>query len=70
METVKFYIPAINCGHCIHTIESEIGEMDGINRVQANLASKTVEIDFAPPATREAIIAALNELNYPPESGA
>ena len=69
MKSIKFSIPAISCGHCIHTIESEIGEMKGISHVHANLDSKTVEIDFEPPATREVIVTALQELNYPLESG-
>ena len=69
MTTVKFQVPAINCGHCIHTIESEMSDMEGIKRVHADLASKTVEFDFESPTTKEAIITALRELNYPPADG-
>jgi copper chaperone len=69
MKTVKYSIPSIHCGHCVMTIEMEIGEIKGVSRVKADLVSKTVEMDFDSPATEEIIITALKELNYPPENG-
>jgi copper chaperone len=69
MKTVKYSIPSIHCGHCVMTIEMEIGEINGVSRVKADLVSKTVEVDFDIPASEEIILAALKELNYPPEIG-
>jgi copper chaperone len=69
MKTVKYSIPSIHCGHCVMTIEMEIGEIKGVSRVKADLVSKTVEVDFDNPASEEIIIATLKELNYPPEIG-
>ena len=67
METVKYSIPSIHCGHCVKTIEMELGEIKGVNRVAADLESKTVEVDFSDPASEEIIMATLRDLNYPPE---
>ena len=69
METVKYSVPSIHCGHCVKTIEMELGEVKGVSRVKADLETKTVEVDFSAPASEEMIVATLKELNYPPESG-
>ena len=69
MKTVKYSIPSIHCGHCVRTIEIEIGEIKGVSRVKADLVSKEVEIDFDTPASEETIIEKLKDLNYPPEPG-
>ena len=29
MTTVTYTVPAISCGHCTHTIETEEGELQG-----------------------------------------
>lgn len=69
METVKYSVPSIHCGHCVKTIEMELSDVKGINRVKADLDSKTVEVDYSAPANEEMIVATLNDLNYPPETG-
>ncbi len=65
MATVTFSIPAIHCGHCTHTIETEVGEMEGVKTVKANIDTKRVEISFDPPADEEKIKELLAGINYP-----
>ena len=67
MTTVTYSIPAIHCGHCTHTIEMEVGELQGVQSVKADEASKKVEITFDAPATEDSIKALLAEINYPAE---
>jgi len=67
MTKVTYSVPAIHCGHCVHTINMEISELEGVSGVKADLDSKTVEIDFNPPASEELLIGTLKEINYPPE---
>jgi copper chaperone CopZ len=64
MTIVKYNIPSISCGHCVHTIETELSDLAGVKSVKADLG-KTVEIVFEPPATEEQIKALLAEINYP-----
>lgn len=64
MTTVKYNIPNISCGHCVHTIETELADLAGVKSVKADVG-KTVEIVFEPPATEEKIKALLAEINYP-----
>lgn len=65
MTTVKYTVPSVHCGHCVHTIQSEVAELAGVRTVKADLESHTVEIVFEPPATEENLKTLLAEINYP-----
>jgi copper chaperone len=65
MTTVKYNVPNISCGHCVHTIQMEVSELEGVSSVKANEGTKTVEISFDTPATEDQIKALLSEINYP-----
>lgn len=65
MNTVTYSIPNISCGHCVHTIKSELIELPGIKSVDADMASKTATISYDAPANEESIKSLLKEINYP-----
>jgi len=67
MTTVTYTVPAISCGHCTHTIETEVGELQGVQSVKADESSKKVVITFDAPASEDTIKALLAEINYPAE---
>ena len=67
MTTVTYSVPAMHCGHCIHTVEMEVGELQGVQSVKADLNSKKVEITFDVPANEEKIKSLLAEIEYPVE---
>ena len=60
--------PNISCGHCIHTIQNEMGELPGVKNVQAKEDTKLVTITFEPPATEEQIEKLMAEIGYPVEA--
>lgn len=66
MKTVTYTIPNISCGHCVHTIKSEVGELPGVKSVEADASSKIVTIEYEEPASEEMIISLLKEINYSP----
>ena len=66
MTELQLEIPNINCGHCVHTIEREVGELEGVSSVKASQDSRSVTVLFAPPATETSIVSLLKEINYPP----
>lgn len=68
MSSVTFSIPNISCGHCVHTIQMEVGEIAGVTSVSADQESRQATITFEPPATEEGIKALLSEINYPVEN--
>ncbi len=67
MTTVTYNVPAIHCGHCTHTIEMEVGELKGVQSVNADQNTKKVEIIFDAPASEEKIKTLLAEIDYPAE---
>jgi copper chaperone len=67
MNNVPYSVPAMHCGHCTHTIEMEVSELQGVQAVKADLGTKKVQITFDAPASEEKIKALLAEINYPAE---
>jgi copper chaperone len=66
LEHVTLTAPDISCGHCVATIKEEVGTLPGVARVEADPASKHVDIDFDPGRVSLAQIeAALDEAGYP-----
>ena len=53
MTTVTYSVPAIHCENCTRTIEMEVGELQGIQSVKADLDTKKVQIAFDTPASEE-----------------
>jgi copper chaperone CopZ len=65
MTTVSYTVPNISCAHCIHTIQTEVAELKGVQSVKADLATRKVEIAFDAPASEAEIKAFLAEIEYP-----
>lgn len=65
MTTVKYTVPNISCGHCVHTIQVEVADIAGVQSVSADQASQVVEISFDDPATEDSIKALMADINYP-----
>ena len=67
MRSRQFEIPNISCGHCVKTIEREIGALEGVRSVRGEEKSRLVSVQWdEPPASWEAISRRLRELDYPP----
>jgi copper chaperone len=65
MKTVTYKIPNISCGHCVHTIQSEVSELAGVKSVVADMVNKQATISFDDPASEDKIKGLLAEINYP-----
>jgi copper chaperone len=66
MQTITYTIPNISCGHCIHTIKTEVSEIAGVKSVEGDQNSKMVTITFDTPANEVQIKELLKEIDYPP----
>ena len=65
MTSLTFNVPNISCGHCVHTIQTELVELEGVESVVASAQTRQVTVSFDPPADVEKIKSLLTEINYP-----
>jgi copper chaperone CopZ len=67
MTTKTVTVPNLSCGHCVATVQREVGEMVGVSDVNADLATKQVTVSWDEEAIEWARIEGLmKEINYPP----
>lgn len=70
MEQVVLYAPDISCDHCIKTIKKVVGKLAGVEKVDAEVASKKVIVVFDPGRVPIATIEeTMAEEGYPVAKG-
>ncbi len=68
-EQAVFTAPDISCGHCVARVQTAVGALNGVNKVEANVDSKRVDVTYDAAVTSPAAIsAALTEAGYPPSA--
>ena len=65
MNTVTFNVPAMHCNHCTHTVSMELSDLEGVYKVDADLNTKVVTVEYDAPATEQELRDTLAEINYP-----
>jgi copper chaperone CopZ len=64
-KTVR--VPNISCGHCVATIEREVGRVPGVASVKADRTTKEVTVAWNPDATDwDSIERTMRDINYGP----
>jgi copper chaperone len=66
MMSKSLRVPNITCNHCVMTIKRELGELEGVTSVTGDVETKTIIVEWEPPATWDSIQSLLTEINYPP----
>jgi len=67
-ETKKtVVVPNISCGHCVSTIEREVGDVPGVRDVKADANTRRVTVSWDPETTDWVVIEeTMKEIAYPP----
>jgi len=65
METTTLSIPNISCGHCVMAIKRELGEMEGVSKIEGDPQKKEITVSWDAPASLDKIKSTLKEMNYP-----
>jgi copper chaperone CopZ len=68
MEKRTFTVPNISCGHCVAAIQKELNEIDGVTQADGDPQSKSITVEWQPPATVSEIETRLAEIGYPASS--
>ena len=61
MTTVTYSVPEISCGHCKSTIEGAVHGLADVERVEVDIAAKTVTVVGGDD---DAIVAAIEDVGF------
>ena len=64
MATSTYTVTGMTCGHCVSSVKTEIGKIDGVISVDVDLATGAVRVDSAAPLAAADIAAAVDEAGY------
>lgn len=67
MAKERLLVPNISCSHCVNTIKTELGEINGVRSVEGDVDNKAVTVEWDDRTSLETIKAKLQEINYPAE---
>jgi copper chaperone len=67
MTARTYQVPDISCDHCKNAIEGEVGDLDGVDRVEVDVEARRVTVDGA--AADHEIRAAIEEAGYEVAAG-
>jgi copper chaperone CopZ len=66
METKTFKVPNIGCEGCISKIKSELGQINGVEHIEADVQTQVVTVQWQQPASWLAIESRLIDIDYGP----
>lgn len=64
MAVEQFRVPGVSCQHCVHSVTQEVSAVNGVQRVEVDLNTKTVTVEHAENVSTESIVAAIQEAGY------
>jgi copper chaperone len=64
MSTQTYTVTGMTCSHCVSSVSTEIGKLDGVSDVQVDLGSGTVTVTSQQPLDDAAVGAAVDEAGY------
>ena len=65
MSSKTYAVPNMSCGHCVATIERELGQVAGVESVKADVDSKQVTVTYGDEAVLSSVEKTLEEIGYP-----
>lgn len=64
MSVETFNVVGMTCGHCVAAVTSEVSNIDGVTKVEVDLASGAVTVESDRPVDPNALAAAIDEAGY------
>ena len=65
MSTTSTYtVTGMTCGHCVRSVTEEVGRIEGVTKVDVDLASGRVTVEAEGPVDDAAFAAAVDEAGY------
>jgi len=65
MTSRTLSVPEISCGHCKSAIEAAVSTLDGVDRVEVQIDTSTVQLDYdGTDTTLNTIVTAIEDVGY------
>lgn len=64
MERKTIAVTGMSCGGCERNVESAVGNLKGVNRVEANHEGETVEVVLEDDVSDEEVEAAIEDAGF------
>ena len=64
MATSTYTVTGMTCGHCVRSVTEEVGRIEGVTKVDVDLASGRVTVESEGPVDDTAFAAAVDEAGY------
>ncbi len=66
MTTKTFEVPNIGCAGCVQAIKNELAELPGLVKIEGEVKTRMVRVEFDEPTSWEMIVSTLKAIDYPP----
>lgn len=65
-RTATLWVKGLSCPFCVHNIDGQFAEMDGVERVHVDLPTGKVRVALTPdhPATRQQLVDAIDDSGF------
>ena len=63
-ETTAYTVKGMTCGHCVSSVSTEIGHLEGVTGVDVDLVTGRVDVTSAEALYPEVVRAAVEEAGY------
>jgi copper ion binding protein len=64
MSVETFTVTGMTCGHCVASVTSEVSKLDGVTKVDVDLASGSVTVESDSPVDPGAFALAVDEAGF------
>lgn len=64
MSTATYTVNGMTCGHCVSSVQEEVGKVAGVTDVTVDLASGLLTVNSDAPIDKVEIAAAVEEAGY------
>ncbi|APU13527.1 copper chaperone [Actinoalloteichus fjordicus] len=64
LNTSTYTVTGMTCGHCVSSVQEEVGELAGVTDVAVDLPSGQVTVTSVTALDAEAVRAAVQEAGY------
>ncbi|TDB73905.1 heavy-metal-associated domain-containing protein [Micromonospora sp. KC723] len=64
MVTTTYQVQGMTCGHCVNSVSTEVGAIQGVADVQVDLATGRVTVTSESPLDDKSVRAAIDEAGY------